>query len=101
MTTTLDEEVEGHEDAAQLALALGHPLRLWILARLAEEECCVGDVVCRCPADQATVSRHLAVLRSAGLVTRETRGRKRIYRLRSHAPTVRLLADLGRLATAR
>lgn len=92
------EDAAQWQEAADAAAALAHPLRLWILRRLLEQPCCVGDVVCDCAADQPTVSRHLAVLRRAGLVVSETRGRQRLYRLLDRDATERLLADLTRVA---
>ncbi len=107
MTTRPDNLLDGaprvsgltaRRRASQLAGALAHPLRLWILDRLGDNPCCVGDVVHECAAEQSTVSRHLAVLRDAGLVASETRGRQRVYRLESPEMTARVLLDLEQLA---
>lgn len=48
--------------------ALAEPRRLQILQLLAGGERCVGDLVEQLGCTQANVSKHLAVLRSAGLV---------------------------------
>ncbi len=107
MTTRTDNLLDGapctsalaaRRPVSQLAGAFAHPLRLWILDRLGETPCCVGDVAHECAADQSTVSRHLAVLRDAGLVTSETRGRQRVYRLEFPERTARVLSDLEQLA---
>ena len=48
--------------------AMADPTRLQILQLLADGERCVGDLVARLACTQANVSKHLAVLRGAGLV---------------------------------
>lgn len=51
------------------AKALSHPARLQILRVLAERKACIcGDIVADLPLAQSTVSRHLKVLKEAGLV---------------------------------
>ena len=54
---------------AKQAKALSHPARLEILRVLADRESCVcGDIVADLPLAQSTVSRHLKVLKDAGLI---------------------------------
>jgi DNA-binding transcriptional ArsR family regulator len=48
--------------------AMGDPTRLHILQLLAEGEQCVGELVAQLDCTQANVSKHLGVLRAAGLV---------------------------------
>ncbi|MEX0601567.1 MAG: metalloregulator ArsR/SmtB family transcription factor, partial [Rhodothermales bacterium] len=51
------------------AKALSHPARLEILRVLAERETCIcGEIVADLPLAQSTVSRHLKVLKKAGLI---------------------------------
>ena len=60
------------EKLAQLAKALGHPVRLKILRYLAECCGCVcGDIVEQIDLAQSTVSQHLKVLKDAGLIRGE------------------------------
>lgn len=68
--------------------ALGDPHRLAILATLAraDDEYCVCDFTAALPLNQPTVSHHLKLLRTAGLVTCERRGTWVYYRL---APAAR------------
>lgn len=67
---------ERHPDLAATFKALGHPARLEILRALAAgEEACCGKIVSSLPLAQSTVSQHLAVLKSAGLVRCEVVGR--------------------------
>ena len=53
---------------AQRLKALADPTRLQILQLLGERELCVGDLVAEVGGTQANVSKHLQVLRGAGLV---------------------------------
>jgi ArsR family transcriptional regulator len=54
--------------------ALGHPSRLRIIGALGKGERCVCELREAVGADMSTVSRHLAVLRNAGLIVGEKRG---------------------------
>lgn len=59
-------------ELAALAKALGHPVRVAIVRRLLEHgECVCGALVDRLPLAQSTVSQHLKVLKSAGLIRGE------------------------------
>jgi ArsR family transcriptional regulator len=64
---------------ARLAKALGHPTRLWILDLLQDEQC-VLDLTATVELDQSTVSRHLAILESTGLITHRKQGTMNLYR---------------------
>ncbi len=63
--------------------ALSDPNRLVLLSRLAasSEPRTVGQLNSCCPVDLSVVSRHLAVLRDAELLTAEKRGREVYYEL--------------------
>ncbi len=62
--------------------ALSHPTRLFIVDKLADGECCVCEFVNEIKADFSTVSKHLSVLKNAGLIADEKRGQQVFYRLR-------------------
>ncbi len=64
--------------------ALADPNRASILEFLAQDgsERSVSEVARCCPVDLSVVSRHLGVLRNAGIVEAEKRGKEVIYRLR-------------------
>jgi ArsR family transcriptional regulator len=70
------------EARARVLKALAHPTRLHFVEELERGERCVCELVGLVDADVSTVSRHLAVLREAGLVEDERRGKKVFYRLR-------------------
>lgn len=61
--------------------AVAEPTRREILDLLRDGERPVGELVDRLGMSQPAVSKHLRVLREAGLVEMEARGRARIYRL--------------------
>ncbi len=65
---------------ARLAKALAHPTRLRILELLQAREQCVLELTDEIRVDQSTVSRHLAVLQSAGLITHRKEGTMNLYR---------------------
>jgi len=71
-------------DAATLFHALAHPIRLRILRLLLERETrpC-GDLVNSLPVAQSTVSQHLKVLKSAGIVSDSSDGPRRQYHFRN------------------
>lgn len=71
-----------YERRAAVAKALGHPSRLMIVDALQEREICVRDLTELVGADQSTVSRHLSVLKNAGLVDTRKEGPMIFYRLR-------------------
>ncbi len=61
--------------------AFGDPSRLRILMLLSTAEMTVKDVTRRVGLSQPTVSRHLAVLREAGIVENRREGQQVYYRL--------------------
>ena len=67
--------------AAAIFKALGHPARVRILRSLVEGERCVCDLVEGSGLGWSTVSRHLSVMKAAGVVSDEKRGQQVIYRL--------------------
>ena len=67
---------------AQIAKALSHPSRLLILDALAARELCVCELTALVQADQSTVSKHLAVLKNAGIVTDRKEGTMTMYSLK-------------------
>jgi DNA-binding transcriptional ArsR family regulator len=81
---------------ARILKALAHPSRLLIVDELARGERCVCELTGMIGADMSTVSRHLSVLRSAGVVRDDKRGQQIFYRLRDPAIGP-LLAGIGDL----
>jgi len=69
------------EAKANVLKALAHPTRLWMTEQLAEKERCVCEFVESIDADFSTISKHLSVLKKAGIVKDEKRGKQVFYRL--------------------
>jgi ArsR family transcriptional regulator, cadmium/lead-responsive transcriptional repressor len=67
--------------AAKLFRGLGDPLRLAILAQLADGERRVTDLVEQLEGSQGNISGHLACLKDCGLVTDRPEGRQVFYRI--------------------
>ena len=67
---------------ANVFKALAHPSRLLIVEELAKGERCVCELTELVGADVSTVSKHLSVLRNAGIVVDEKRGAQVWYELR-------------------
>jgi len=61
--------------------ALGNPARLTLVRKLGEGEQCVRDLVATVGLGWSSTSRHLEVLREAGVVGSEKRGQQVFYRL--------------------
>lgn len=71
--------------------AIAEPRRREILTFLAPEERAVGEIVARLQIDQPSVSKHLRVLHTTGLVRMRCQGRQRLYR--TNAEAIRSLHD--------
>ena len=67
--------------AVELLKALAHPLRLAVVIALDDSPRCVHEIVDQFGEVQPVVSRHLGVLRDAGLVVGTRRGREVVYAL--------------------
>lgn len=79
----MDEKTHARYDArANIFKALGHPTRLFMVDVLSNGERCVCELTEQVGADMSTVSKHLSVLKAAGIVATEKRGLMVFYRLR-------------------
>ncbi|MBE6012199.1 ArsR/SmtB family transcription factor [Anaeropeptidivorans aminofermentans] len=70
MSSNLDK----YEKKAEMLKALAHPLRLRILEELCVNNTNVTALYTKLNVPQSSVSRHLAVLRHAGIVSGERNG---------------------------
>jgi ArsR family transcriptional regulator, arsenate/arsenite/antimonite-responsive transcriptional repressor len=63
---------ETGEEIAAVAKALGHPARIQIVRLLLDKQSCFGcDMVDKVKLAQSTVSEHLRILKSAGIIRGE------------------------------
>ena len=70
-----------YETRARIMKALGHPTRLYMVEELSRGERCVCELTEMVSADTSTVSKHLSLLREAGIVDYEKRGTQMYYHL--------------------
>jgi len=72
-----------YEARAKIIKAMAHPARLFIVDELSKSgEHCVCELTEMIGTDISTVSRHLGMLKAAGLVEDQKRGSMVYYRLR-------------------
>jgi DNA-binding transcriptional ArsR family regulator len=71
-----------YEARARVIKAMAHPSRLLILDELSKGERCVCELKEMVGTDMSTVSRHLALLKSAGIVEVDKRGAQVFYTMR-------------------
>jgi DNA-binding transcriptional ArsR family regulator len=83
--------------------ALGSPVRREILTRLRARPATVGEIASRFSVSRPAISRHLATLQKAGLVTSQAAGASTIYalRLEGFAPVRAYLDSFWDTALAR
>jgi len=72
-----------YEARAKIIKAMAHPTRLFIVDKLAQSgEQCVCELTEMVGVDMSTVSRHLAMLKNAGIIEDQKRGAQVYYSLR-------------------
>ena len=71
-----------YEARARVIKAMAHPTRLFIVEKLSLKEQCVQELTKVIGADISTVSKHLSILKSAGIVSSDKRGSQVYYSLR-------------------
>lgn len=69
-------------ERTRILKAMAHPSRLLMLETLSEGERCVCDLQRLVGSDMSTVSKHLSLMRKAGLVEDRRQGLQVFYRLR-------------------
>lgn len=67
---------------ARIFKALAHPTRLSIIEHLSEREHCVCELIDKINADQTTISKHLSLMKFAGVLESDRRGTMVFYRLK-------------------
>ena len=75
----MNHELAIFEMQAQLCQSFGHAIRLRIIHTLKEGPKSVNDLAALLNASQPTISRHLSVLRSTGLLTAQRKGAEVFY----------------------
>lgn len=75
------KSLQQYEVRARIAKALAHPSRLMMLDFVSDVERSVTEITAAVGADQSTVSKHLAILKDAGLVAARKEGTTSFYRV--------------------
>lgn len=70
------------EAKARIIKAMAHPTRLFIVDVLSRNEQCVCELTEMIGADTSTVSKHLSILKAAGIVSDDKRGLQVYYSLK-------------------
>jgi len=70
-----------YKKRAEIMKALAHPTRLFIVDFLTDGEKCVCEIVEQVGVDISTISKHLLVMKNAGLLHDEKRGLNVFYKL--------------------
>jgi ArsR family transcriptional regulator len=72
-----------YEARANIIKALAHPSRLFIVEELQKKSCNVSELTEMVGSDTSTVSKHLSILKNAGLVYDERQGVTIYYHLKT------------------
>jgi ArsR family transcriptional regulator len=76
-----NEIIKKYKKRSEIIKALAHPTRLFIIDFLSEGEKCVCEIVEQVGVDISTISKHLSVMKNAGLVEDEKRGLNVYYKM--------------------
>ncbi len=76
-------EYRNAQALAEIFNAVAHPVRIMILKELSAGDVCVCDLHKRLPVAQSNVSRHLGVLKKAGIVQDYRNGQRVFYHLQT------------------
>ncbi len=77
----MDKKIAKFDAKALIIKAMAHPTRLLIIEELSKKEHCVCELTEMIGADTSTVSKHLSILKNAGIVTDEKRSQMVYYSL--------------------
>lgn len=77
------EEMQFYRRQSETLKALANPYRLWMVEKLSEGELCVCEFDKALDLEYSTISRHLAVLRRAGIIGYRKSGKQVYYSLRT------------------
>ena len=71
-----------YEARARVVKVMAHPTRLFIIKQLSTGERCVNELTEMVGADMSTVSKHLGLMKDAGIISGDKRGNMVFYSLR-------------------
>ena len=76
------EELVRCSAQAEIMKALAHPTRVFIAQELGRGERCVCELTEMVGADMSTISKHLSIMKNAGIVESDKRGTSIFYTLK-------------------
>jgi len=71
-----------YDALATILKAISHPSRLLMLEEIAKKTTCVSDLTIAVGADTSTVSKHLSIMKNAGIIESKKNGNQVFYSLR-------------------
>ena len=77
-----EDKMDKFRMRAEIVKAMAHPTRLFMMTELSEQEHSVNELQAMVGCDVSTVSKHLSVLKKAGIVIDKKRGTQVIYSLK-------------------
>ena len=77
-----DNEMEKFRIRAKVVKAMAHPTRLFIMSKLSDCKYCVSELQEMIGSDLSTISKHLAVLKNAGILIDHKDGTQVYYALK-------------------
>ncbi len=75
-------QLSEQERKAAILKGIAHPVRLSIVEALSRGELCVCDIASRFSFDRTTISKHLSLMKSLGILEDRKEGLKVFYSLR-------------------
>ena len=96
----MNHELDIFDLQAQLCQSLSHAIRLRIIHTLKEAPKSVNEISAELGISQPTISRHLSVLRSTGLLTPRRRGQEVFYEI-TNPKLVEVCEMMGRILAER
>ena len=77
------QQLELYRARADILKAVAHPLRLAVVDYLRDDERCVCEIAGHVRSERSNISRHLALMVHAGVLSNRKEGLKVYYRLRT------------------
>lgn len=78
----IERGLQRHKNRAAVFKALAHPTRILIIEALSQREHCVCELVELVGDDPSTISKHLTIMKAAGILSNDRRGTSVFYRLK-------------------
>lgn len=77
------DKIRQFEKRSEVVKAMAHATRLIIIDELSKKDLCVCEINEFFTIDQSTLSKHLAILKNAGIIESQKKGQKVYYNLKT------------------